>query len=76
MVGGDTEEGAMADTEDRFRPLDGLPGKLYVPSPRGPRKHPCADCFQCQWCGDSRCTACRGGEGKAKSKRNSNLGQD
>ncbi|MDF1551652.1 MAG: hypothetical protein P1P84_01255 [Deferrisomatales bacterium] len=50
----------MADREERFRPVAGLPGKLYVPRPGKPCKHPCADCFSCQWCGDTRCAACLG----------------
>jgi len=49
----------MADSEERFRPLAGLPGKLFVPRPAPLRKHACADCFACQWCSDSRCAACR-----------------
>ena len=24
------------------------------------KKHPCADCRQCQHCSDSRCNVCRG----------------
>jgi len=24
------------------------------------KKHPCPDCFMCQWCGDSRCSSCKG----------------
>jgi hypothetical protein len=25
-----------------------------------PQKHPCPDCFFCQWCAEERCNACRG----------------
>lgn len=47
--------------EERFKPAGTLPGKIFVPAPRGGKKHPCAECFECQWCPDSRCAACRGG---------------
>jgi hypothetical protein len=46
--------------EDRFRELEGLPGRIFVPCSRGRKKHPCGECFECQWCSDTRCTACRG----------------
>jgi thioredoxin reductase (NADPH) len=38
-----------------------LPGKVYVPEihPGIPQKHPCANCFSCQHCGDDRCQVCR-----------------
>ncbi|MBI5016127.1 MAG: hypothetical protein HZB55_11675 [Deltaproteobacteria bacterium] len=47
--------------DGRFQPAGGLPGLVYVPEPHGAKKHPCAECFECQWCPDSRCAACRGG---------------
>ena len=43
-----------------FKPVASLPGRIFTPESRGPTKHPCADCFSCQWCSDSRCTRCRG----------------
>ncbi|MDD2736038.1 MAG: hypothetical protein PHF56_19055 [Desulfuromonadaceae bacterium] len=24
------------------------------------KKHPCSDCFSCQWCSDERCRLCLG----------------
>ena len=45
--------------EDKYKPAGGLPGKIFVPRSHGPRKHPCPECFECQWCPDSRCAACR-----------------
>lgn len=59
VLPGQLRETWMADSEERFCPLEGLPGKLFVPRPAPERKHACADCFACQWCSDSRCTACR-----------------
>lgn len=52
---------AVSQREERFQPVAGLPGKVYVPKPCGPRKHPCDECFSCQWCGDARCSVCRRG---------------
>jgi hypothetical protein len=48
-----------SNDEDRFRELEGLPGRIFVPCSRGRKKHPCGECFECQWCSDMRCTACR-----------------
>jgi hypothetical protein len=31
-----------------------------VKGEEGGKKHPCADCRFCQWCGEERCTLCRG----------------
>lgn len=44
-----------------FRPLPDDTGLLWQPETgrRRPRKHPCPDCFACQWCSDDRCRACR-----------------
>ncbi|GAB4249444.1 MAG: hypothetical protein Kow0054_06300 [Deferrisoma sp.] len=47
------------ENEQRFRPAGVLPGRLYIPGGGGPKKHPCRECFACQWCADSRCEACR-----------------
>lgn len=65
----------MADRDDRFRPLEGLPGKLYVPPTCRHRKHPCADCFSCQWCSDTRCAACRGKGGGERQGGGGESGQ-
>jgi hypothetical protein len=53
------EGSTCGNDEDRFRELEGLPGRIFVPCSRGRKKHPCAECFECQWCPDTRCTACR-----------------
>ncbi len=44
---------------ERYHPAPaGLPGKIFIPQSRGEKKHPCADCFECQWCADARCASC------------------
>ncbi|WP_025322906.1 hypothetical protein [Deferrisoma camini] len=45
--------------ESSFRPAGTLPGRLYVPAGGGPKKHPCPECYCCQWCPEVRCQACR-----------------
>ena len=44
-----------------FVKLPGAIGKLYIPETRTEQapKHPCPDCFSCQWCTDERCRVCR-----------------
>ncbi len=44
-----------------FVTICGVTGKLYVPELTGcpPGKHPCPDCFSCQYCSDDRCNICR-----------------
>jgi hypothetical protein len=44
-----------------FRPLPGNKGMIYIPDDVRPgrKKHPCPDCFACQWCGNERCRACQ-----------------
>jgi hypothetical protein len=45
-----------------YERIPGVVGLIYV-SPKEDnvsKKHPCPDCFVCQWCGDSRCASCRG----------------
>jgi hypothetical protein len=44
-----------------FIEVPGLSGKIYVPEPcsAASKKHPCRDCFDCQQCGDDRCSLCR-----------------
>ncbi len=44
-----------------FERVAGLPGKCYRPEGGGRRKHPCSDCFSCQFCSKERCALCRGG---------------
>lgn len=43
-----------------FVDAPGIPGKLWVPDeqPNKEKKHPCPDCFACQWCDDARCEVC------------------
>lgn len=42
-----------------FVRIPGLPGKVYVPDKKGhPCKHPCKDCFSCEFCSDDRCRIC------------------
>ncbi|MFC1890280.1 hypothetical protein ACFL4G_11035 [Thermodesulfobacteriota bacterium] len=54
-----------------FVRIPGLPGKVYVPEACacGPRKHDCADCYQCQMCNDDKCRACLKEKGCAKTAR-------
>ena len=42
-----------------YRRIKGIKGLVYEPEP-GPEgsKHNCKDCFQCQWCSDSKCALC------------------
>jgi hypothetical protein len=51
----------MSEEEDFFESIEGLPGRVFVPRPRGRKKHPCPDCYECQHCPDARCAACRKG---------------
>ena len=43
--------------------MPGIEGLVYEPeaTPRSRRKHPCSDCYACQWCSDAKCAACRKG---------------
>lgn len=45
-----------------FRRIKGLPGRVYVPDPKGGKKHNCSDCYFCQWCSDNRCRTCLKGK--------------
>jgi hypothetical protein len=39
--------------------MKGIEGLVYVPEDTGSaKKHPCRDCFRCQWCSDNRCELC------------------
>ncbi|MHB1351576.1 MAG: hypothetical protein C4563_08395 [Desulfobulbus sp.] len=43
-----------------FQQLPDNRGMIYLPECKEKdKKHPCRDCFSCQWCGDERCRACR-----------------
>ncbi|MDW7772236.1 MAG: hypothetical protein SCH71_05025 [Desulfobulbaceae bacterium] len=43
-----------------FQKLPGNKGLIYVPDCiKCPKKHPCRECFCCQWCGNERCRVCR-----------------
>jgi hypothetical protein len=42
-----------------FIRMKGVEGLVYVPEDTGgAKKHPCRDCFCCQWCSDNRCGLC------------------
>ena len=44
-----------------FKKLPDNRGLIYVPEwPVCEKKHPCRDCFSCQWCSNERCRVCRG----------------
>lgn len=43
-----------------FIKIEGFKGNIYVPEINpGKKKHPCRDCYSCQWCSDERCELCR-----------------
>ncbi len=43
-----------------FTKVRGLVGMVFEPPHAGaPKKHPCPDCFSCQFCSDDRCRVCR-----------------
>ncbi len=44
-----------------FVKIPGMMGKLYVPKKLviQKKKHPCRDCFACEFCSDDRCNVCR-----------------
>ncbi len=44
-----------------YKRLKGIPGRIYIPdtTAAAPKKHPCPDCFACQWCPEDRCRSCR-----------------
>jgi len=46
-------------------------GLFYCPKASEAKKHPCADCYFCQWCSDSRCGLCRRDAGSCPSGRGS-----
>lgn len=42
-----------------FIRMKGIEGLVYVPEDeQSPKKHPCVDCYRCQWCSDNRCGLC------------------
>jgi len=42
-----------------FIKIEGFTGNIYVPEKNpGKKKHPCADCYSCQFCGNDRCELC------------------
>ncbi|MBT3387403.1 MAG: hypothetical protein HN417_05690 [Desulfobacula sp.] len=49
-----------------FVEIPGLPGKVYVPEKKNNccKKHPCNDCFSCEYCSDDRCNVCRSSKKK------------
>ena len=54
-----------------FVTIRAVTGKVYVPEkiPGICRKHPCPDCFSCQYCSDDRCNVCRGCAAQSGSSR-------
>jgi len=43
-----------------FKKLPDNLGMIYMPEcSHSNRKHPCLDCFCCQWCGNERCRLCK-----------------
>jgi len=50
-----------------FRKLPDNRGLIYVPECGNcEKKHPCKDCFSCQWCSNDRCQRCLGLPAKKK----------
>ncbi|MGC4122723.1 MAG: hypothetical protein QM765_50760 [Myxococcales bacterium] len=48
-----------------FKRMKGVVGLVYVPDEDGgEKKHPCADCYSCQWCSDERCRLCLRGKAR------------
>ncbi len=53
-----------------FQKLPDNRGLLYIPNRKpGKKKHPCPDCFNCQWCGNERCRVCRPDDYLKKNKK-------
>lgn len=60
IAGGGEERATLVDTRTQnFEPAGGLPGRVFIPRGRSDGKHPCAECYDCQWCPDTRCAVCR-----------------
>ena len=46
-----------------FVKIKGFKGMMYIPEEsESPKKHPCADCFSCNFCSDERCDLCLKGK--------------
>jgi len=42
-----------------FVTINGIKGKVFIPDEKTIiRKHPCKDCFYCQFCSDEKCSLC------------------
>ena len=54
------ENQMVVERLQQFDQAGRLPGKLFIPTGGKAKKHPCPDCFDCQWCSDTRCEACGG----------------
>ncbi|HOT28882.1 MAG TPA: hypothetical protein PLU72_11880 [Candidatus Ozemobacteraceae bacterium] len=56
----------MNDQKPPAPPPDDIYRKLNVfrpvSDPNAPKKHPCPDCFSCQFCSDDRCAICLAGQ--------------
>ncbi len=52
-----------------FIQMEGVEGLVYVPEDDGrAKKHPCDDCYSCQWCSDNRCELCLKAQSSSYSK--------
>ncbi|HPS57044.1 MAG TPA: hypothetical protein PK514_02970 [Spirochaetota bacterium] len=56
-----------------FVRIEGFRGLVFVPEKTSsPKKHACADCFECAYCSDERCKLCL----KKKSRKKNDVGND
>ena len=50
-----------------FIRIEGFAGNIYLPETnQGRKKHPCKDCYSCQFCSDERCELCLGNKSCVK----------
>ena len=50
-----------------FIKIEGFTGNIYVPEKNFmKKKHPCKDCYSCQFCSDERCELCLGKSSRGK----------
>lgn len=51
-----------------FIKIEGFTGNIFVPERNpGKKKHPCRDCYSCQFCSDERCELCLGKKSREKN---------
>lgn len=41
-----------------FKKLKNINGEIFIPNKQKEKKHNCEDCFNCQFCSDTRCRNC------------------